>query len=146
MNIKNGSSSVGSAAACPVPEALVQRIIEKLNMRLGNQSPELAHFDISLDAKDAPGVLLFLNTARAAKVGDLLLDPGAEHLNMPLVCLLLVRINGDVVPFPGEDLLLGENDRLLLWGAAGSHHRLHLLIRRADLFESVLSSRRKPAG
>ena len=129
-----------------MPEALVQGIIEKLNLRLANQSPELAHFDISLDAEDAPGVLLFLNTARAPKVGDLLVDPGADHLNMPLVCLLLVRINGDVVPFPGEDLLLGKNDQLLFWGATGSHHRLHLLIRRADLFESVLSSRRKTAG
>ena len=129
-----------------MPEALVQGIIEKLNQRLGNQSPDLAHFDISLDAEDAPGVLPFLNTARGPKVADLLVDPGANHPNMPLICLLLVRFNGDLVPFPGEGLLLEENDRMLLWGAAGSHHRLHLLIRRADLFESVLSSRRKTAG
>ena len=129
-----------------MPEALVQGIIEKLNQRLGNQSPDLAHFDISLDAEDAPGVLPFLNTASGPEVSDLLVDPGANHPNMPLICLLLVRFNGDLVPFPGEGLLLEENDRMLLWGAAGSHHRLHLLIRRADLFESVLSSRRKTAG
>ena len=129
-----------------MPEALVQSIIEKLNQRLGNQSPDLAHFDISLDAEDAPGVLPFLNTASGPEVSDLLVDPGANHPNMPLICLLLVRFNGDLVPFPGEGLLLEENDRMLLWGAAGSHHRLHLLIRRADLFESVLSSRRKTAG
>lgn len=129
-----------------MPEALVQGIIEKLNQRLGNQSPDLAHFDISLDAEDAPGVLPFLKTASGPEVSDLLVDPGANHPNMPLICLLLVRFNGDLVPFPGEGLLLEENDRMLLWGAAGSHHRLHLLIRRADLFESVLSSRRKTAG
>ena len=129
-----------------MPEALVQSIIEKLNQRLGNQSPDLAHFDISLDAEDAPGVLPFLNTASGPEVSDLLVDPGANHPNMPLICLLLVRFNGDLVPFPGEGLLLEENDRMLLWGAAGSHHRLHLLIRRADLFESVLSSRRKTVG
>ena len=50
-----------------MPEALVQGIIEKLNQRLGNQSPDLAHFDISLDAEDAPGVLPFLNTASESR-------------------------------------------------------------------------------
>ena len=85
-----------------MPEALVQGIIEKLNQRLGNQSPDLAHFDISLDAEDAPGVLPFLNTASGPEVSDLLVDPGANHPNMPLICLLLVRFNGDLVPFPGK--------------------------------------------
>ena len=99
-----------------MPEALVQGIIEKLNQRLGNQSPDLAHFDISLDTEDAPGVLPFLNTASGPEVSDLLVDPGANHLNMPPICLLLVRFNGDLVPFPGEGLLLEENDRMLLWG------------------------------
>jgi hypothetical protein len=38
---------------------------------------------------------------------------------------------------------LEEGDRLLLWGAMGVYHRLHFLVRREDLFETVLSTRRQ---
>jgi voltage-gated potassium channel Kch len=125
-----------------MPEALVDGIIEKLNVRLSGERPELAHFDLTLDGDEAPGVIPFLQTAMAPKLGDLLVDPGLDHPSMPLICLLLVRLNGDLVPFPGDGLQLEEGDRLLLWGAMGAHHRLHFLVRREDLFETVLSTRR----
>jgi Trk K+ transport system NAD-binding subunit len=126
-----------------MPEALVDGIIEKLNVRLSGERPELAHFDLTLDGDEAPGVIPFLQTAMAPKLGDLLVDPGLDHPSMPLICLLLVRLNGDLVPFPGDGLQLEEGDRLLLWGAMGAHHRLHFLVRREDLFETVLSTRRQ---
>jgi voltage-gated potassium channel len=126
-----------------MPEALVEGIIEKLNARLSGERPELAHFDLTLDGDEAPGVTPFLQTAMAPKLGDLLVDPGLEHPSMPLICLLLIRLNGDLVPFPGDGLQLEEGDRLLLWGAMGVHHRLHFLVRREDLFETVLSTRRQ---
>jgi voltage-gated potassium channel len=37
---------------------------------------------------------------------------------------------------------LAEGDRLLLWGAMGADRRLYFLVRREDLFESVISARR----
>ncbi|NCW08971.1 MAG: hypothetical protein EBW40_04370, partial [Gammaproteobacteria bacterium] len=117
--------------------------IEKLNVRLSGERPELAHFDLTLDGDEAPGVVPFLQTAMAPKLGDLLVDPGLDHPSMPLICLLLIRLNGDLVPFPGDGLQLEEGDRLLLWGAMGAHHRLHFLVRREDLFETVLSTRRQ---
>jgi len=126
-----------------MPEALVDGIIKKLHVRLGTERPELAHFDLTLDSDEAPGVLPFLHTAMAPKLGDLLVDPGLDHLSMPLICLLLIRLNGDLVPFPGDGLQLEEGDRLLLWGAMGAHHRLHFLVRREDLFETVLAARRQ---
>ncbi|NCW08757.1 MAG: hypothetical protein EBW40_03275, partial [Gammaproteobacteria bacterium] len=104
-----------------MPEALVDGIIEKLNVRLSGERPELAHFDLTLDGDEAPGVIPFLQTAMAPKLGDLLVDPGLDHPSMPLICLLLVRLNGDLVPFPGDGLQLEEGDRLLLWGAMGAH-------------------------
>ena len=76
-----------------------------------------------------------------SKLADLLVDPGLDYPNMPLVCLLLVRLNGDLVPFPGDGIALEEGDRLLLWGAVGARHRLHFLVKREDLFEAVLSAR-----
>ena len=90
---------------------------------------------------EAPGVLPFLQAAKAPKLGDLLVDPGLDYPSMPLICLLLVRLNGDLVPFPGDSIALEEGDRLLLWGAVGARHRLHFLVRREDLFEAVLSAR-----
>lgn len=125
-----------------MPEALVGGIIEKLNLRLAGERPELAHFDLTLDSEQAPGVIPFLQTAMAPKLGDLLVDPGLDYPGMPLICLLLIRLNGDLVPFPGEGLVLAEGDRLLLWGAMGADRRLYFLVRREDLFESVLSARR----
>jgi voltage-gated potassium channel len=125
-----------------MPEALVGGIIEKLNLRLAGDRPELAHFDLTLDSEQAPGVIPFLQTAMAPKLGDLLVDPGLDYPGMPLICLLLIRLNGDLVPFPGEGLVLAEGDRLLLWGAMGADRRLYFLVRREDLFESVLSARR----
>ena len=124
-----------------MPEPLVNEIIEKLNTRLSGESPELAHFDFTLNDDEAPGVLPFLQAAKAPKLGDLLVDPGLDYPSMPLVCLLLVRLNGDLVPFPGDGIALEEGDRLLLWGAVGARHRLHFLVRREDLFEAVLSAR-----
>jgi len=124
-----------------MPEALVDGIIEKLNARLAGDRPELAHFDLTLDGNEAPGVIPFLHTVMTPKLGDLLVDPGLDHPSMPLICLLLIRLNGDQVPFPGDGLPLEEGDRLLLWGAMGAHHRLHFLVRRVDLFETVLSVR-----
>jgi Trk K+ transport system NAD-binding subunit len=126
-----------------MPEALVQGIIQKLHARLGDQRPELAHFDLVLDSHNAPGVLPFFHTARTPKLGDLLIDPGFGYPTMPLICLLLVRLNGDLVPFPGDGLLLAEGDRLLFWGTMGSHHRLQFLAQREDLFEAVLADRRR---
>jgi hypothetical protein len=73
----------------------------------------------------------------------LLIDPGFGYPTMPLICLLLVRLNGDLVPFPGDGLLLEEGDRLLFWGAMGSHHRLQFLAQREDLFEAVLADRHR---
>jgi len=126
-----------------MPEALVEGIIQKLQTRLGDQRPELSHFDLVLDSQNAPGVLPFVNTARTPKLGDLLIDPGFGYPAMPLICLLLVRLNGDLVPFPGDGLLLAEGDRLLFWGAMGSHHRLQFLVQREDLFEAVLAERHR---
>jgi len=48
-----------------------------------------------------------------------------------------------LVPFPGDGLLLEEGDRLLFWGAMGSHHRLQFLAQREDLFEAVLADRHR---
>jgi voltage-gated potassium channel len=126
-----------------MPEALVQGIIQKLHARLGDQRPELSHFDLVLDSHNAPGVLPFFHTARTPKLEDLLIDPGFGYPTMPLICLLLVRLNGDLVPFPGDGLLLAEGDRLLFWGAMGSHHRLQFLAQREDLFEAVLADRHR---
>jgi len=126
-----------------MPEALVQGIIQKLYARLGDQRPELSHFDLVLDSHNAPGVLPFFHTARTPKLEDLLIDPGFGYPTMPLICLLLVRLNGDLVPFPGDGLLLAEGDRLLFWGAMGSHHRLQFLAQREDLFEAILAKRHR---
>ena len=126
-----------------MPEALVQGIIQKLHARLGDQRPELSHFDLVLDSHNAPGVLPFFHTARTPKLEDLLIDPGFGYPTMPLICLLLVRLNGDLVPFPGDGLLLAEGDRLLFWGAMGSHHRLQFLAQREDLFEAILAERHR---
>lgn len=126
-----------------MPEALVQGIIQKLHARLGDQRPELSHFDLVLDSHNAPGVLPFFHTARTPKLEDLLIDPGFGYPTMPLICLLLVRLNGDLVPFPGDGLLLAEGDRLLFWGTMGSHHRLQFLAQREDLFEAVLADRQR---
>jgi voltage-gated potassium channel len=126
-----------------MPEALVEGIIQKLHMRLGDQQPELFHFDLVLDPQCASGVLPFLNTAWKPKLGDLLIDPGFGFPNMPLICLLLVRLNGDLVPFPGDGLMLSEGDRLLFWGAKESHDRLQFLAQREEFFEAVLEERRR---
>jgi len=126
-----------------MPGALVQGIIQKLYARLGDQRPELSHFDLVLDSHNAPGVLPFFHTARTPKLEDLLIDPGFGYPTMPLICLLLVRLNGDLVPFPGDGLLLAEGDRLLFWGAMGSHHRLQFLAQREDLFEAILAERHR---
>ena len=98
---------------------------------------------MTLDGNEAPGVIPFLQTKMTPKLGDLLVDPGLDDPSMPLICLLLIRLNGDQVPFPGDGLPLEEGDRLLLWGAMGAHHRLHFLVRRVGLFEAVFSARRE---
>ena len=126
-----------------IPEALVQGIIEKLQTRLGDKRLELSHFDLVLDSRNAPGVLPFVNTVRMPKLADLLIDPGFAYPAMPLICLLLVRLNGDLVSFPGDGLILAEGDRLLFWGSMGSHHRLQFLVQREDLFEAVLAERHR---
>ena len=73
-------------------EALVDEIIEKLNARLAGNRPELAHFDLTLDDNEAPGVIPFLKTMTTPNLGDLLVNPSLDHPNMPLICLLLIRL------------------------------------------------------
>lgn len=124
-----------------MPEALVEGVIEKLNMRLDGERPELNHFDSLLNQANAPGVMTVLESGGTPLLGDLLVDPGAGHPNMPCICLLLIRLNGDRVPFPGDGLVLKEGDQLLLWGATGIDSRFKLLIQRPDLFESVVADR-----
>ena len=70
-----------------MPEALVDEIFEKLSARLAGDRPELAHFDLTLDGNEAPGVIPFLQTMTTPKLGDLLVDPGLDHPSMPLICL-----------------------------------------------------------
>ena len=50
-----------------MPEALVEGIIQKLHARLGDQRPELSHFDLVLDSQNAPGVLPFFQHGEDAK-------------------------------------------------------------------------------
>ena len=124
-----------------MPEVLVEDIIEKLNYRLTDTSSDLEHFDLTLDEYQAPGILAFLNAEPAPKLGHLFIDPGFDQPQIPAICLLLVRLNGDIVPIPGDDIQLGEGDRLLMWGETGVHHRIQFLVRREDLFETVLASK-----
>ena len=125
-----------------ISEDLVGKTIEKINYRLIDPSSDLEHFDLKLDEYQTPGILVFLNEESAPKVGHLLIDPGFDQPEMPAICLLLVRLNGDIVVLPGDGIQLGEGDRLLMWGEKGVHHRIQCLVGREDLFEAVLASKR----
>ena len=124
-----------------MPEALVDGLIDKLYRRLPEGDVELDHFVISLREADAPAVVSALESGQRVELGDLLRDPGEGHPPLALICLFLVRFNGDLVPFPGEHLDLGYGDQLLMWGAEGVDARIEWLLGRDDLFQSLLAHR-----
>ena len=81
-----------------MPEPLVNEIIEKLNTRLSGESPQLAHFDFTLNDDEAPGVLPFYKPRKLLSL-VICWSIRSDYPSMPLICLLLVRLNGDLVPF-----------------------------------------------
>lgn len=127
-----------------MPEALVDGLIDKLYRRLPEVDVELDHFVISLREADAPAVVTAIESGQRVELGDLLRDPGEGHPPLAVICLLLVRFNGDLVPFPGEHLNLGYGDQLLMWGAEGLDMRIEWLLGREDLFQSLLAHRSIP--
>lgn len=124
-----------------MPEALVSGLIERLNRRLPHLDVELDHHVIELTESGAPAVVEMLDGKVAPRVGDLLVDPGIGHESLPAICLLLVRFNGDLVPFPGENLQLSYGDALLMWGEQGIKSRMDWLLGRHDVFLDVLEAR-----
>lgn len=124
-----------------MPEALVSGLIERLNRRLPHPDVELDHHVVELTESGAPAVVAMLDGKIAPRVGDLLVDPGVGHDSLPAICLLLVRFNGDLVPFPGENLHLSYGDALLMWGEQGMKSRMDWLLGRHDVFSDVLEAR-----
>jgi voltage-gated potassium channel len=124
-----------------MPEALVSGLIERLNRRLPHLDVELDHHVVELTESGAPAVVGMLDGKIAPRVGDLLVDPGVGHDNLPAICLLLVRFNGDLVPFPGENLHLSYGDALLIWGEQGMKSRMDWLLGRHDVFLDVIEAR-----
>ncbi len=124
-----------------MPEALVSGLIERLNRRLPRLDVELDHHVVELTESGAPAVVEMLDGNVAPRVGDLLVDPGIGHESLPAICLLLVRFNGDLVPFPGENLQLSYGDALLMWGEQGIKSRMDWLLGRHDVFLDVLEAR-----
>lgn len=126
-----------------MPEALVEGLIEKLNRRLPSLDVELDHHVVELTEAAAPAVTAMIGGEVPPRVGDLLVDPGRGHEKLPAICLLLVRFNGDLVPFPGENLHLENGDSLLMWGQQGVKSRMDWLLGREDVFAAVLQARHR---
>jgi K+/H+ antiporter YhaU regulatory subunit KhtT len=64
---------------------------------------------------------------------------------LPAICLLVRRLNGDLIPFPGEGCVLQEGDELLIWGEVGVSARIAWLLGRTDVFEMVLADVTQPS-
>ncbi len=124
-----------------MPEALVEGLIEKLNRRLPSLDVELDHHVVELTEAAAPAVTATIGGEIPPRVGDLLVDPGRGHETLPAICLLLVRFNGDLVPFPGENLHLEYGDSLLMWGQQGVKSRMDWLLGREDVFADIIRAR-----
>ena len=62
---------------------------------------------------------------------ELLVDPDGSPL--PALCLLVVRFNGDIVPFPGEGFGLQMGDQCLIWGDSRAEVRLNWILGRRDV-------------
>jgi len=124
-----------------MPEALVEGLIDKLHRRLPSPDVELDHHVVDVTESGAPAVVAQLSGETAPRVGDLLVDSARTHPALPAICLLLVRFNGDLVPFPGENLQLQYGDALLMWGAQGVKSRMDWLLGREDVFAAVLADR-----
>jgi Trk K+ transport system NAD-binding subunit len=122
-----------------MPEPLVAGIFQRLAARRVNHDAELAHFAVHLEEAQAPGVVRALARARSIALQVLLTDPGFEHRQLPAICLLVRRLNGDLIPFPGEGCVLREGDALLMWGEDGVRARMDWLLGRTDVFETVLA-------
>ncbi|MDB9863283.1 NAD-binding protein [Litorivicinus sp.] len=119
-----------------MPDSLVFDIIGKMSHRRSVEQSELDHFALVLTAAQAPGVVELLQKEATIKLGDLLIDPLREQPLLPAICLLIARLNADVIPIPGDELDLVLGDQLLLWGEAEALNRIKFFIGRPDLFEA----------
>ncbi len=128
-----------------MPEPLVAGIFERLAARRTDQDAELSHFAVHLVEAQAPGVIEALAHGSSIPLRVLLSDPGDGHRQLPAICLLVRRLNGDLIPFPGEGCGLQEGDELLIWGEVGVRGRIDWLLGRQDIFESVLANVMQPS-
>ena len=124
-----------------MPEPLVAGIFERLAARRVEPDAELSHFAVHLIKSEAPGVMNALGEKSPIPMRVLLSDPGFGHRQLPAICLLVRRLNGDLIPFPGEGCVLQEGDELLIWGEVGVSARIEWLLGRDDLFQSLLAHR-----
>lgn len=123
-----------------MPEPLVAGIFERLKARRLDPEAELCHFAVRLTRTESPGVTALLNTDRSIPLAVLLKDPGRGEPKLPAICLLVRKLTGDLIPFPGEGYRLEEGDELLIWGEEGVASRMQWLLGRTDIFSEVLKS------
>lgn len=128
-----------------MPEPLVVGIFGRLAARRVDPEAELSHFAVHLIKTEAPGVMTALGEESPIPLRVLLSDPGFGHRQLPAICLLVRRLNGDLIPFPGEGCVLQEGDELLIWGEVGVSGRIEWLLGRTDVFEMVLADVTQPS-
>lgn len=121
-----------------MPEALVDGLIERLARRLSDPTVELDHSVVLINEDQAPACMALMGEGIPLELGYLMTDPGYDHQRLPVICLLLVRFNGDLVPFPGSHLPLQYGDQILFWGEQGVQGRIDWLLGRLDLLRGNL--------
>ena len=113
-----------------MPEPLVQGLIHRLQGKRVNPEAQITHFSITLSANAAPGAFDWM-AEQPLTLGQLLIDPDGSTL--PALCLLVVRLTGDLVPFPGDGFVLATGDQCLIWGESTVESRLDWMLGRRDL-------------
>lgn len=113
-----------------MPEPLVEGIVSRLRAKQLPAGAQITHFSITLSPSLAPGVCDWMSD-HTLTLCELLVDPDGSSL--PALCLLVVRFNGDLAPFPGEGFRLQVGDQCLIWGDSHVESRLDWILGRRDV-------------
>lgn len=121
-----------------MPEPLVEGIVQRLVAKVGSNPRDITHFSVTISPNTAPGVERWLARSPLT-LAEMLLDPDGSPL--PALCLLVIRLQGDVVPFPGDGFQVQSGDRCLIWGESNVESRLEWILGRDDvLAEAIVRS------
>jgi voltage-gated potassium channel len=124
-------------------EAWSARMVDRLVERCGTGAPEL--WRLRLDEKAAP-VLVDRLATEGVVLADLLRDPAFRDELLPAVPLALVRADGTRVMAPGDDVVLGPDDQLLLAGRPRARSSLELTLTEEPTAAYVLEDRFAPSS